>query len=437
MQIRKWLQTLYVQVLIAIIIGVLLGHYYPKLGVDVKPLGDMFIKLIKMIITPIVFTTVVLGICGVGSIKKIGTLGLKTISYFYFASTLAMIIGLVVVNFVQPGVGINADPAALAKEAAKSGIVTSGNKSVVSGGFMGFLMDLIPGNIVDSFAKGNILQVLVFSIMFGFALASAGDHGKKVQGVIQELFHILFRIIGYVMKVAPIGAFGAMGFTVGKFGIASLWSLGKLMGTFYLTCFMFVILVLGTVTWWCRVSLWNVIKYFKDEIFITLGTASTEAVMPRLLTKLEHLGCSKSVTGLVIPTGYSFNLDGAAIYFTMASIFLAQATNIHLDLGQQLTLLAVLMVTSKGGAGVVGSAFVVLTATLESTRMIPVEAMALILGIDRFMNEARAVTNLIGNTIATLAVARWQGELDMNKYHSAMADMDKGIEVELEKNLTA
>lgn len=437
MQIRKWLQTLYVQVLIAIIIGVALGHYYPKLGIEVKPLGDMFIKLIKMIITPIIFTTVVLGICGVGSIKKIGALGLKTISYFYFASTLAMIIGLIVVNLVQPGVGINADPAALAKEAAKSGITASSAKGATGGGFMNFLMELIPGNIVESFAKGNILQVLVFSIMFGFALAGAGEHGKKVHGFIQELFHILFKIIGFVMKVAPIGAFGAMGFTVGKFGIASLWSLGKLMGTFYLTCFIFVIVVLGTITWICKVNLWNIIKYFKDEVFITLGTASTEAVMPRLLTKLERLGCSKSVTGLVIPTGYSFNLDGAAIYFTMASIFLAQATNIHLDLGTQLTLLAVLMVTSKGGAGVVGSAFVVLTATLESTRIIPVEAMALILGIDRFMNEARAVTNLIGNTIATLAVAKWQGELDMDKYNSAIADMNQGIEVELDKDITA
>ena len=431
MQIRKWLQTLYVQVLIAIVIGVLLGHFYPKLGVEVKPLGDMFIKLIKMIITPIVFTTVVLGICGVGSIKKVGTLGLKTIGYFYFASTIAMIIGLIIVNVVQPGVGINADPAALAKEAAKSGIAVAGNKAAASGGFMNFMMDLIPGNIIDSFAKGNILQVLVFSIMFGFALAAAGDHGKKVKDFIQELFHILFKIIGFVMKVAPIGAFGAMGFTVGKFGIASLWSLGKLMGTFYLTCLLFVLIVLGTVTWICRVNLWNVIKYFKDEIFITLGTASTEAVMPRLLIKLERLGCSKSVTGLVIPTGYSFNLDGAAIYFTMASIFLAQALNINLSIEQQLTLLAVLMVTSKGGAGVVGSAFVVLTATLESTRIIPVEAMALILGIDRFMNEARAVTNLIGNTIATLAVAKWQGELNMDEYHSAMADMEQGIEVDL------
>ena len=436
MQIKKWLQTLYVQVLLAIIAGIVLGHYYPSFGVAVKPLGDMFIKLIKMIITPIIFTTVVLGICGVGSIKKIGTLGLKTISYFYAASTLAMIIGLCVVNIVQPGVGINADPAILAQEAAKTGITASKPAAGGSGGFMGFLMNLIPGNIVDSFAKGNILQVLVFSIMFAFALAGVGERGKIVQSFIQELFYILFKIIGFVMKVAPIGAFGAMGFTVGKFGIASLWQLGKLMGSFYLTCLLFVVLVLGAVTLICRVNLWDIIKYFKDEVFITLGTASTEAVMPRLLTKLERLGCSKSVTGLVIPTGYSFNLDGAAIYFTMAAIFLAQALNIQLDLAHQLTLLAVLMVTSKGGAGVVGSAFVVLTATLESTGIIPVEAMALILGIDRFMNEARAVTNLIGNTVATLAVARWQNELDMDKYHSAIADMKSGVELELDEAIS-
>jgi aerobic C4-dicarboxylate transport protein len=281
---------------------------------------------------------------------------------------------------------------------------------------LGFINDLIPANIVDSFAKGNILQVLVFAILFAFGMSALGKEGEKIARGIQYISDVLFKIVGFIMRVAPIGAFGAIGFTTGQYGIASLWSLGKLMGAFYLTCFLFITFIIGSVCLICRVSLWNIIKYFKEELLVTLGTASTEAVMPRLLNKLERLGCSKSVTGMVIPTGYSFNLDGAAIYFTMAAMFIAQATNTPLSFAQQLGLLAVLMVTSKGGAGVVGSAFVVLGATLASMHVIPVEGMALILGIDRFMNEARAITNMIGNTVATIAVAKWQGEFDHGKY---------------------
>lgn len=417
--LRKLLKTLYFQVIIAIVAGILLGHFYPKIGVDVKPLGDMFIRLIKMIITPIVFVTVVQGIFGAGDLKRVGKLGLTTLIYFEVVSTLALIIGLMVVNIVQPGAGLNADVASLGKGVAESAMGGGGN-ALLKGGFLDFIMQLIPANIVDSFAKGNILQVLVFAIMFGFALTGIGKQGEMIFHFIEELSKILFAIVAQVMRVAPIGAFGAMGFTVGKYGIASLWSLGKLMAAFYCTSILFIVFVLGAITWWCRVSLWQLIRYFKEELLITLGTATTEAVMPRLLSKLEKIGCSKSVVGLVIPTGYSFNLDGAAIYLTMASMFIAQATNTYLDIWQQITILAVLMITSKGGAGVVGSAFVVLAATLSSLGTIPVEGMALILGIDRFMNEARAITNMIGNTIATIAVAKWENEFNITKYHEAV-----------------
>lgn len=429
--LRKLLKTLYFQVIIAIVAGILLGHFYPKIGVDVKPLGDMFIRLIKMIITPIVFVTVVQGIFGAGDLKRVGKLGLTTLIYFEVVSTLALIIGLMVVNIVQPGAGLNADVASLGKGVAESAMGGGGN-ALLKGGFLDFIMQLIPANIVDSFAKGNILQVLVFAIMFGFALTGIGKQGEMIFHFIEELSKILFAIVAQVMRVAPIGAFGAMGFTVGKYGIASLWSLGKLMAAFYCTSILFIVFVLGAITWWCRVSLWQLIRYFKEELLITLGTATTEAVMPRLLSKLEKIGCSKSVVGLVIPTGYSFNLDGAAIYLTMASMFIAQATNTYLDIWQQITILAVLMITSKGGAGVVGSAFVVLAATLSSLGTIPVEGMALILGIDRFMNEARAITNMIGNTIATIAVAKWENEFNITKYHEVvLAESDKNSQKQI------
>jgi aerobic C4-dicarboxylate transport protein len=418
-KITRFLSLLYVQVIIAIILGIIAGHFFPNLGVGAKPLGDMFIKLIRMIITPIVFVTVALGICGAGDLKRVGKTGLKTLVYFEVISTLALLIGLISVNVFRPGAGMNVDVSSLKSTADV--VKQSAPPPNATPGILGFVYDLIPSSVVDSFAQGNVLQVLVFAIFFGFAMASLGERGQKLYAGLHCMSDALFKVVGFVMRLAPIGAFGAIAFTTSKYGNASLWSLGKLMGTFYITCLVFIIFVLGAVTLWCRVNLWHIIKYFKEELFITLGTASTEAVMPRLLAKLERLGCSRSVTGLIIPTGYSFNLDGAAIYFTMAAAFIAQATNTPLPLNAQLGLLAVLMLTSKGGAGVVGSAFVVLGATLATTHTIPAEGMALILGIDRFMNEARAVTNMIGNTVATIAVARWQGEFDANAYRKELA----------------
>jgi len=369
-RIKNLLSILYVQVIIAIILGVLLGNFYPALGVAVKPLGDIFIKLIRMVITPIVFVTVVLGIFGAGDLKRVGKLGIKTLVYFEILSTVALLIGLASVNIFHPGAGMNVDVHTLkgTADVVKQATATS----TATPGVLGFIYDLIPSNIVDSFAKGNILQVLIFSVMFAFGMITSGEPGIKLASGIHYISDVLFKIVGFIMRVAPLGAFGAIGFTTGKYGLKSLWSLGKLMGTFYLTCLIFIVIALGIVTIICRISLWNLIKYFKEELLITLGTASTEAVMPRLLIKLERLGCSKSVTGLVIPTGYSFNLDGAAIYFTMAAIFIAQATNTPLTLSHQLGILAILMLTSKGGAGVAGSAFVVLGATLASMNTIPV-----------------------------------------------------------------
>lgn len=423
-RIKRILSILYVQVILAILLGILVGNFYPNLGVAAKPLGDIFIKLIKMVITPIVFVTVVLGIYGAGDLKRVGKLGMKTLIYFEVLSTIALFIGLGTVNFFHPGLGMNVDVNSLKGTADVVKQATA--PSTATPGILGFIYDLIPANVVDSFAKGNILQVLIFAIMFAFGMVTLGETGEKLARGIHYVSDVLFKIVGFVMRVAPLGAFGAIGFTTGKYGIASLWSLGKLMGTFYLTCLIFILVILGGVTFLCRVSLWKLIKYFKEELLITLGTATTEAVMPRLLTKLERIGCSKSVTGLVIPTGYSFNLDGAAIYFTMAAIFIAQATNTPLSLNHQLGILMILMVTSKGGAGVAGSAFVVLGATLASIHTIPVEGMALILGIDRFMNEARALTNMIGNTVATIAVAKWQGEFDFNQYQHEISIMEAG-----------
>jgi aerobic C4-dicarboxylate transport protein len=415
--LKRFLSTLYVQVVIAIVLGILTGHFFPEVGVGAKPLGDLFIKLIQMIIAPIVFVTVALGIHGAGDLKRVGKTGLKTLVYFEVVSTLALCIGLISVNVFRPGAGMNVDASTLSDAAD---FAKQSAPPTATPGVPGFVADLIPASAVDAFARGNILQVLVVAIFFGFAMVGLEGKGQKLCAVLHLLSDVLFKVVGFIMRLAPLGAFGAIAFTTGKYGNASLWSLGKLMGTFYLTCLVFVICVLGAVTLWCRVNLWRIIKHFKEELLITLGTASTEAVMPRLLAKLERLGCSKSVTGLVIPTGYSFNLDGAAIYFTMAGVFIAQATNTPLPLSAQLGLLAVLLVTSKGGAGVAGSAFVVLSATLASTHTIPVEGMALILGVDRFMNEARAVTNLIGNIVATIAVARWQGEFDVDAYRKEL-----------------
>ncbi len=408
-------KSLYAQVLFAVVVGVLLGNFYPQVGVDMKPLGDGFIKLIKMIIAPIIFCTVVIGIAGMEDMKKVGKTGGLALLYFEVVSTLALIVGLIIVNFIQPGVGMNVDAATIDTKSIAA--YTAPGKMQ---GTVDFLMNIIPTSVVDAFAKGEILQVLLFSVLFGFALHKFGGRGTVVFDLIEKLSHVLFDIVGLIMKVAPIGAFGAMAFTIGKYGVASLFSLGKLMGTFYLTCFIFVFVVLGIISKLHGFSIWKFVKYIKEELLIVLGTSSSESVLPRMMEKMENLGVRKSVVGLVIPTGYSFNLDGTSIYLTMAAMFIAQATDTPMSLTQQLTLLAVLLLTSKGAAGITGSGFIVLAATLSAVGGVPVAGLALILGIDRFMSEARALTNLVGNGVATLVVAKWTGDLDMQRLQDGL-----------------
>ncbi|MGQ3074838.1 MAG: dicarboxylate/amino acid:cation symporter [Ferrovibrionaceae bacterium] len=400
-------KRLYAQVLFAIVVGVILGAVAPDLGTAVKPLGDAFIKLIKMMIAPIVFCTVVVGIAKMGDMKEVGRVGLKALLYFEVVTTLALVIGLVVVNVVQPGHGINADPAHLDTKAVAS--YAAGAKSLST---VDFLVNIIPTTFVDAFAKGEILQVLLLAVLFGLVLAKFGDKGKLLVNVIDQTSHVLFGIIGMIMYFAPLGAFGAMAFTIGKYGIGSLVQLGQLMASVYLTCFLFVVVVLGLIARATGFSLWKFIRYIKEELLIVLGTSSSESALPRMIAKLENLGCAKPVVGLVVPTGYSFNLDGTSIYLTMAAIFIAQATNVDLSLGQQLTILGVLLLTSKGAAAVTGGGFVTLAATLSTIDTLPVAGLALLLGIDRFMSEARAITNLIGNGVATIVVAKWEGALD-------------------------
>jgi aerobic C4-dicarboxylate transport protein len=403
-------KSLYFQVLVAIVIGITLGVMAPELGAAMKPLGDGFIKLIKMIIAPVIFCTVVMGIAGMEDMKSVGKTGGYALLYFEIVSILALVIGLVVINLVQPGVGMNIDPGTLDAGSVATYATAGENQSTVE-----FLLNVIPTTVVDAFARGEILQVLLFSLLFGFALHAMGEIGKPVFNFIDALSHVLFRIIGYIMKVAPIGAFGAMAFTIGRYGVESLISLGALMLCFYVTCLLFVFVVLGLIARLHGFSIWKFVVYIREELAIVLGTSSSESVLPRMIHKMEMVGCRKSVVGLVIPTGYSFNLDGTSIYLTMAAIFLAQATNIPLSLMDQLGLLAVLVLTSKGAAGVTGSGFIVLAATLSATGTVPVAALALILGIDRFMSEARALTNLVGNGVATIVVAKWCGQLDEKK----------------------
>jgi len=403
-------KSLYFQVITAIVIGVVLGHFNPEVGAAMKPLGDGFIKLIKMIIAPIIFCTVVVGIAGMEDMKKVGKTGGLALLYFEIVSTVALVVGLIIVNAIGPGVGMNVDPAALDTKGIAAYTGPGKMQSTTD-----FLLNVIPGTVVDAFAKGEILQVLLFSVMFGFALHKFGGRGTLVFDMIEKTSHVLFSIVGIIMKVAPIGAFGAMAFTIGKYGLGSLVSLGKLMGTFYLTCLLFIFVVLGTIARAHGFSIWKFIKYIKEELLIVLGTSSSESVLPRMMAKMENLGAKKSVVGLVIPTGYSFNLDGTSIYLTMAAVFIAQATNTPMTLTQQLTLLGVLLLTSKGAAGVTGSGFIVLAATLSAVGGVPVAGLALILGIDRFMSEARALTNLIGNGVATIVVAKWTGDLDAQR----------------------
>jgi len=410
------------QVIVAIAIGILLGHFYPQTGVALKPFGDGFIKLIKMVIAPIIFCTVVSGIAGMQNMKSVGKTGGYALLYFEIVSTIALLIGLVVVNVVQPGNGMHIDVSTLDTSKIAGFISAGKDQSIIA-----FLLNVIPNTIVGAFANGDILQVLMFSVIFGFALHRLGAYGKPVLDFIDRFAHVMFIIINMIMKLAPLGAFGAMAFTIGAYGVGSLVQLGQLMICFYITCVVFVLVVLGAI---CRAHGFSVIKlvrYIREELLIVLGTSSSESALPRMLIKMERLGAKKSVVGLVIPTGYSFNLDGTSIYLTMAAVFIAQATDTHMDLTHQLTLLAVLLLSSKGAAGVTGSGFIVLAATLSAVGTLPVAGLALILGIDRFMSEARALTNLVGNAVATVVVAKWVKELDEDQLHRELASGGRGI----------
>ena len=406
----KIFRHLYVQVLAAIVLGVLLGWLEPEWGAAMKPLGDAFIKLIKLLIAPIIFATVVTGIAGMGDLKKIGRVGLKALLYFEVVSTLALIIGLLVVNWIQPGVGLNADPATLDASAVAQYTTVAQHASTVD-----FLLHVIPNTFVGAFVDGEILQVLLVALLFGFALAGLGDHARPVTILLNEVARVFFGIVSLVTRGAPVAAFGAMAFTIGKYGLGSLLSLGKLMLCVYLTCALFVFIVLGLIARLHGFSLLRLLAYIKEELLIVLGTSSSESVLPRMMQRLEDIGCARPVVGIVLPAGYSFNLDGTSIYLTMAAIFVAQATNTPLTLMQQLTILAVLLLTSKGAAGVTGSGFVTLAATLASVSHIPIAGLALLIGVDRFMSEARALTNLCGNAVAMVVVAMWEGAFDRSK----------------------
>ncbi len=413
---RPWYTVLYLQVLIAIALGILLGHFYPETGTKLKPLGDAFINLIKMMIAPVIFCTVVHGIASMSDLKKVGRVGLKALLYFEVVSTVALAIGLLVGEIVQPGSGFNIDPASLDPKAVASYVTRAKEEGIVA-----HLMAIIPSTFVDAFAKGDLLQILLIAVLTGFAVARLGTIGERVAGAIEVAGKVFFRIIGMIVRVAPIGAFGAMAFTVGAFGLGSLWNLLQLIMTFYATSLLFVLLVLGAIAHFSGFSILRFIAYIKDELLIVLGTSSSETVLPHMIQKMERLGASRSVVGLVIPTGYSFNLDGTNIYMTLATLFLAQATNTQLTLGQELEILAIAMLTSKGASGVTGAGFVTLAATLTIIPDIPLQSLAILVGIDKFMSECRALTNLVGNGVATVVVSCWEGELDRVKLNAAMA----------------
>ncbi len=401
-------KILYVQVLFAIFCGILIGVYQPGFAIDLKPFGDGFIKLIKMIIAPVIFCTVVTGIAGMQDIKKVGRVGGKALIYFEVISTFALVIGIIVANLIRPGDGFNADPATLDTSAIAQYTTKAHLPTTVQ-----FLLNIIPDTFMGAFVQGDILQVLLIAILFGFALSTLGEKGRVILQLVEDLSRVIFSIVSKLMRLAPIGAFGAMAFTIGKYGLASLIPLAKLMGSFYLTCGLFIFVVLGVVARMTGFSIWRFIVYIKEELLIVLGTSSSESALPSLMDKLQKLGCAKSVVGLVVPTGYSFNLDGTNIYMTMAALFVAQATNTDLTLFQQLTILGVAMLTSKGASGITGAGFITLAATLAVVPTIPVAGMALILGIDRFMSECRALTNFVGNGVATIVVSKWENELDM------------------------
>jgi aerobic C4-dicarboxylate transport protein len=414
-KLRKLLSKLYVQVLIGIVAGILVGHFYPDIGADMKPLGDLFIKLIRMLLAPIIFASVVVGIARMNDLHEAGRVGVKAVLYFEVASTIALLVGLVVVNVIRPGSGMNIDPAHIDGSAIASYTHAAHDHTA-----LGFLMSIVPNSIVGAFANGEILPIIFFSVLFAIALAKLGPRTAPLVDMLDMLLQGMFGVVRIVMYVAPVGAFGGMAFTIAKYGLGTLASFGQLMLCLYLTSIVFVVVVLGVVMRLCGLSLWKYLRYIKDEILITFGTASTEAVLPQMLIKMENLGCSRPVVGMVLPTGYTFNADGTAIYLTMAAMFVAQAMNIHLTLVDQLVVLGVLLLTSKGSAGVAGAGFVALAATLASMHKIPVSGLVLLLGVDRFLNEARAVTNLIGNGVATVVVARWEGAMDINRARAVL-----------------
>ena len=413
---RPWYSVLYIQVLIAIAVGIFIGHFWPDLGKALKPLGDGFIALIKMMIGPVIFCTVVHGIGSMRDLKKVGRVGVKTLFYFEVVSTLALIIGLIVGEVLQPGKGFNIDVASLDPKAV-AGYVTKAKEE----GIVAHLLAIIPDTFVSAFAKGDLLQVLLISILSGFAISRLGELGEKINNVINAMAQIFFGIIRIIVRAAPVGALGAMAFTVGAYGVSSLVNLLELIATFYLTSLLFVLLVLGAIARLAGFSILRFIAYIKDELLIVLGTSSSETVLPHMIQKMERLGASQSVVGLVIPTGYSFNLDGTNIYMTLAILFLAQATNTPLTFGHLLGILAIAMITSKGASGVTGAGFVTLAATLAIVPDIPIQSLAILLGIDKFMSECRALTNLVGNGVATVVISRWEGELDLKKLHETMA----------------
>jgi aerobic C4-dicarboxylate transport protein len=427
-QRRPWYTVLYLQVLVAIAIGVALGYFFPKTGAAMKPLGDAFIALIRMMIAPVIFCTVVHGIASVRDMTKVGRVGLKTLVYFEVVSTLALAIGLIVGELIHPGSGLNIDASTLDPKEVASYATRAKEDSVIA-----HLLAIIPGSYIDALAKGDLLQVLLVAILTGFAVSRMGTVGERVAGAIAAAGQVFFRIIGIIVRVAPIGAFGAMAFTIGAYGLGSLWYLGGLIATFYAASLLFVLAVLGVVAWFAGFSILRFIAYIKDELLIVLGTSSSETVLPHMIQKMERLGASKSVVGLVIPTGYSFNLDGTNIYMTLATLFLAQATNTPLTFGQEMTILLIAMLTSKGASGVTGAGFVTLAATLTIIPDIPIGSLAILVGIDKFMSECRALTNLVGNGVATIVISRSEGELDTAKLNAAMAhpiEMGEALETE-------
>ena len=407
---------LYVQVFIGILLGILVGYFFPHFAPKFKPLGDIFIRLIRMLIAPVIFATVSVGIARMGDIKAVGRIGVKALVYFEVVSGFALVIGLVVVNVFRPGAGMNINPATIDSSAVAAYTAAAQHRTALD-----FILNIIPSSAAGSLVDGNILQVILVSVLFGIALSRLGSKKQRVVDVLEGVLQALFGMVRIVMYLAPIGAFGSMAFIVGEYGLGTMVSFGKLMACVYLTSLVFIVCVLGSIAWACRVSLWSFLRYIKDEILIAFGTCSTEAVMPQMMEKLERLGCEQSLVGMVLPAGYSFNADGSSIYLTLAAIFIAQATNTHLSLRDQLVVLAVLLLTSKGSAGVAGSAFVTLAATLASMDKIPVAGVVLLLGADSFLNQARAVTNLVGNGVATIAIARWEGTFDDRAAERALA----------------